>query len=179
MLTNPEGVSVSRLPIIAAQTGIRRARRAALPPSFAVDYPLTIAPEGRARVFVISKINIGSSIIHNNDLSSLANEIYPGKVFPRPVRSPRATSRFALPNQTSRPSLNSLDLSHSLSLFLSRPLALSPSRRTPPSSRAFPMTGVITFLCCSDTRWYVTAAGSICPVALAPVFAMANVICPG
>lgn len=39
------------------------------------------------------------------------------------------------------------------------------------------MTGVITFLCCSDTRWYVTAAGSICPVAPAPVFAMANVIC--
>lgn len=30
------------------------------------------------------------------------------------------------------------------------------------------MTGVITFLCCSDTRRYVTAAGSICPVALAP-----------
>lgn len=27
------------------------------------------------------------------------------------------------------------------------------------------MTGVITFLCCSDTRRYVTAAGSICPVA--------------
>lgn len=25
------------------------------------------------------------------------------------------------------------------------------------------MTGVITFLCCSDTRRYVTAAGSICP----------------
>lgn len=28
--------------------------------------------------------------------------------------------------------------------------------------RSFPMTGVITFLCCSDTRPYVTAARSIC-----------------
>lgn len=30
------------------------------------------------------------------------------------------------------------------------------------------MTGVITFLCCSDTRRYVTAAGSICPAAPTP-----------
>lgn len=42
--------------------------------------------------------------------------------------------------------------------------------RPPPRrhSRPFPMTGVITFLCCSDTRRYVTAAGSICLAAPTP-----------
>ena len=99
---------------------------------FAVDYPLTIAPEGRARVFVISKINIGSSIIHSNDLSSLTNEIYLSAAkFSRvaPGRSPRATSprliRIAKPNITS------------LSQFTRPPLPLdrSTTRRTSPLAR--------------------------------------------
>lgn len=107
------------------------------------------------RVFVICRINIGSSVIHNNELGSLINEIYLGKAFF--VRARSSPSRAVSPSRLDShcQTKHHVPLSiHSISFV--RPLPL-PSRTPLPR----PMTGVITFLCCSDTRWYVT--GSICP----------------
>lgn len=82
--------------------------------------------------------------------TSLTNEIYFDKVFSAPHPYSFSHSiRIAKLNITSLPQFT-------------RPL---PRHHL---SRPFPMTGVITFLCCSDTRRYVTAAGSICPAAPAP-----------